>query len=55
MGFINKKDPTKIYVGSFLNLWERIRYHIRTANNENYSYISLLYRGISNINRKNLN
>jgi group I intron endonuclease len=25
----------------------RIRYHIRTANNANYTYIFLLYRGIS--------
>ncbi len=45
--FINKEDPSKTYVGSSINLWERIRYHIRTANNANYAYVSLLYRGIA--------
>jgi group I intron endonuclease len=44
--FINKNDPTKTYVGSSINLWERIRYHIRLANNINYTYRSLLYKGV---------
>lgn len=44
--FINKNDLTKTYVGSSTNLWERIRYHIRLANNKNYTYRSLLYKGV---------
>jgi NADH-ubiquinone oxidoreductase chain 4 len=44
--FINKNEPTKTYIGSSINLWERIRYHIRTGSNTNYTYVSLLYRGI---------
>jgi len=45
--FININDPTKTYVGSSIELWERMRYHIRTGDKTNYTYVSLLYRGVA--------
>jgi hypothetical protein len=44
--FINKDDPLKMYIGSSINLWERINEHLRKGSNSNYTYNSLLYRAI---------
>jgi hypothetical protein len=44
--FINKKDPSKSYVGSSINLSNRIQTHIALGNNLNYTYVSLLYRSV---------
>lgn len=43
--FINKEDPSKSYIGSSINFWDRIRGHIASVNNPNKN-VSLLYRAI---------
>jgi len=45
--FVNLKDPTKCYVGSSVNLWNRIRRHINIVNNGDFSKTSKFYNAVN--------